>query len=355
MKKSLFTLSAIALATSSASAYTLIDNKDTGTKLDFSGSARIVWESKANKTKNLVENTTTKNHVNQAVRNNASRFGFQIKQDIAEGFYGLGRVEWRFRGTSSSQHDFDDIYTRQLYAGIGHKQYGELVHGNMTVITDGVKQTDLGNTLSLSDGLLVSSARKVTQYTYKGIEGLTAGVYYGDKSKRNMNGLDLKDRRKDVWGAGAIYNHKLDELQSVKLGAGFTRERTESKNTNAYALGSAYTYDKTTVGLDLARSVAKDLQGNKSTKYEVTTVLSQKLTDVWRAYGMYSYKQNKGSKANTKEKKHQYMIGTEYTFVPKYLKGFVEWQTSYTNHYSSGAKTKKVRDNVTAIGLRAYW
>lgn len=355
MKKSLFTLSAIALATSTASAYTLVDNKETGTKLDFSGSARIVWESKANKTKDLVENTTTKNHVNKAVRNNASRFGFQLKQDIAEGFYGLGRVEWRFRGTSSSQHDFDDIYTRQLYAGIGHKQYGEVVHGNMTVITDYVKQTDLPNTLSLSDGLLVSSARKVTQYTYKGIEGLTAGVYYGDKSKRNMNGLDLKDRRKDVWGVAAIYDEKLDDLQSVTVAAGFSRERTDRKNTNAYLVGSAYTYDKTTIGLDLARSVAKGLQGNKVTEYEVSTVLNQQLTDVWRAYGMYSYKQNKESKDNAKEKAHQYMVGTEYTFVPKHLKGFVEWQTSYANHYTNGAKTKRTRDNVTAIGLRAYW
>ena len=352
MKKSLFTLSAIALATSTASAYTLVDNKETGTKLDFSGSARIVWLSTANKTDNL-NGTVTKKHINYAVKNNGSRFGFQLKQDIAEGFYGLGRVEWRFRKTSSSQHDFGNVYTHQLYAGIGHKQYGELVHGNMTVITDGVKQTDLGNTLSLSDGLLVSSARKVTQYTHKGIEGLTAGVYYGDKSKRNMNGLDLKDRRKDVWGVGAIYNEKLDDLQSVKLGAGFTRERLESSKSQAYALGIAYTFDKTTVGIDLERKKTDyNNTASKKTQNEVRTVLSQQLTDVWRAYGMYAYKT---SKEATKVKKHQYMIGTEYTFVPKYLKGFVEWQTSYANSYTNGAKTKKTRDNVTAIGLRAYW
>ena len=35
-----------------------------------------------------------------------------------------------------SQHDFDHVYTRQLYAGFGHKQFGELTYGNMVTITD---------------------------------------------------------------------------------------------------------------------------------------------------------------------------------------------------------------------------
>ncbi len=50
MKKALFTLSALAIASSSAQAYTLVNNQETGTQLDFSGSARLKWNSTSEKT-----------------------------------------------------------------------------------------------------------------------------------------------------------------------------------------------------------------------------------------------------------------------------------------------------------------
>ncbi len=363
MKKTLFTLTALALATGSANAYTIVDNQETGTKLDFSGSARLKWRSTSDKT-TAANGTQTRKHINEAVSNNGSRFGFRLTQQLGNGFYALGRVEWRFRGTSSSQHDFDDLYTRQLYAGIGHKQYGELTYGHMTTITDEVKRTDLPNTLSLSDGLLNSASRKVVQYTYSGIEGLKVGGFYGAHSKRNNNALDLANHRKDVWGLAAIYKHKIDDLQSVTAGTGISRERFEKTSNStydvtAYALGLAYTYDKTTVGLDLERRVT-DNQGSarKGTEKEVRTVLHQKLTDQWNAYTMYAYKTAKVdyiSSNDTEAKRHQFMLGSEYYIVPKYLKGFVEWKTSRTQNYAAGQKTTKSRNNETVIGLRAYW
>lgn len=44
MKKQIFALSAIALATASAQAYPLLKSEQTGTEVDFTGSARIVWK-----------------------------------------------------------------------------------------------------------------------------------------------------------------------------------------------------------------------------------------------------------------------------------------------------------------------
>lgn len=365
MKKTLFTLSALAMAASSAQAYTLVDNQETGTKLDFSGSLRLKWNSTSDKTE-YTNGTTEREHVNHAVANNGSRFGFKLTQQLGNGFYGLGRVEWRFRGTSSSQHDFDDLYTRQLYAGIGHKQYGELTYGHMTTITDEVKRTDLPNTLSLSDGLLNGSSRKVVQYTYNGIEGLKLGAFYGGHSQRGNNARDLANERKDVWGVAAIYNHKIDDLQNIKFGTGVSRERFEQRNTGhtydytAYSFGTAYTYDKTTIGLDLERAVTNDQGtiGNKRVQKEVRTVLYQKLTDDWSAYTMYAYKTNRLDNvagADTNKKTHEFMLGTEYYIVPKYLKTFVEWKTAKSNNYTNGVKSSKVRNNETVIGVRAYW
>lgn len=373
MKKNLFVLSAVALAVaSSAQAYTLVDSEQTGTKLDLTGSARIVWRSTSNKTTDANGNEK-KEHINHAVANNGSRFGFKITQQLGNGFYGLGNVEWRFRGTAKSQHDFDDIYTRQLYAGFGHKQYGQLTYGHMTVITDHVKQTDLGNTLSLSDGLLVGSARKVAQYVYNGsdsLQGLTVGGYYGGKSKRNNLGLDLTNERKNVFGLAALYHHKIDDAQSIKFGTGVSRETSYNTNRStydriAYAFDTAYTYNNTTFGIDLERAVTDDqgAAGNKRVQKEVRTVLNQDLNKEWRVYTMYAYKTNRfdsSVSSDTERKAHQFMVGTEYTYVPESakwlkIKGFVEGATSREKNYTNGARVNKTRDNIAAIGLRVFW
>ncbi|HGO5815523.1 TPA: porin [Mannheimia haemolytica] len=364
MKKTTLAFLASALVANSALAITIYDHKETGTQIEFIGSARIKWESTSDKT-SPVNGKTTRNHVNHAVDNNGSRFGFRLTQQVGHGFYALGRVEWRMRGDSSSQHNFDHIYDHQLYAGIGHKQYGELTYGNMTNIADEVKQTDLPNTLSLSDGLLTGSSRRTVQYVYKGIEGLKLGAFYGGNSQRGNNALDLANKRKDIWGAAAIYNYKIDDNQSLKLATSATRERFEQSIGNyertALAFGTAYTYGKTTLGLDLERRETEDQNaiGNKRIEKEFRTVLLHRLTDQWNAYTMYAYKENKlnavGLANDTKVKRNQFMLGTEYYIVPKHLKGFVEWQATRAKHYTNELKTAKSRNYTTVLGLRAYW
>lgn len=369
MKNVLFAVSGIALAVNSASAVTVFDNENSGTKLDFDGSARLVWSSSSSKQTDV--NGTTREHINHAVANNSSRFGLSLTQQLGNGVYALGRVEWRARGTSSSQHNFDDWYTRQLYAGIGHKQYGELTYGNQGVITDEIKQADLANTLSLNGGLLVDSERRVVQYTYSGIEGLKVGAYYGGKSSRGNDGLDLSDKRKDVRGLGAIYAHKIDEQQTFSVAAGASFERAYNSNSSnydrdAYGFGAAYTFANTTIGFDLEHRTTENqgAVGNKRTQKEVSTVLFQKLTDDWNAYTMYAYKTDKLNSAgnNEKAKANQFMLGTEYWIAKEQLakyqlraKTFVEWQTSRTQNYTNGVKSSKNRNNETVIGFRLYW
>lgn len=365
MKRTVLAILASSVVATSASAITIYDHQDTGTKIDFIGSARIKWESTSDKV-SPTNGQTTRNHVNHAVDNNGSRFGFRLTQQVGHGFYALGRVEWRMRGDSSSQHNFDHLYTRQLYAGIGHAQYGELTYGNMTNIADEVKQTDLPNTLSLSDGLLTGISRRTVQYTYRGIEGLKLGAFYGGNSQRGNDNLDLANERKDIWGAAAIYNYKIADNQNLKLATGGTRERFKQGSgdyeRNAFAFGTAYTYGKTTIGLDLERRETEDQGtiGNKRVEKEVRIVLFHRLTDQWNAYTMYAYKENKLNSANlsidnTKVKRNQFMLGTEYYIVPKHLKGFVEWQATRAKHYIDGDKTAKSRNYTTVVGLRAYW
>lgn len=378
MKKTLLALSIAALAANSANALTVIDNQETGTKVDFNGSLRLMWKSTADKNTSA-SNVTTRNHVNHAVTNNGSRFGFKITQDLAEGFYALGRIEWRSRGmdvhgVSSSQHDFDHLYVRQAYAGIGHKQLGELTYGNQTTITDEVKQTDLPNTLSLSDGLLDFAARRSVQYVYNGVEGLRVGGYYAGGSKRNDANRDLAQKRDNEYGAAAIYRWKLDDNQSIKFGTGFSRENYRSNsvlpeyNRTAYAFGTAYTFGATTVGIDLERRETENQNviGNERVEKEVRTVLFHRINDQWNAYGMYAHKRNKlnaVSGTTSETRRNQFMLGTEHAIAKETLaqyklraKAFLEWQTTRAKSYVNGEKTgAKSRNNTTVAGFRVYW
>lgn len=364
MKKTLLALSIAALAANSANALTVIDNQETGTKIDFSGSVRLAWQSTSNTGR-------ADQHINEAIVNNGSRFGFKVTQDLAEGFYALGRIEWRSRGMdvhgqSSSQHDFDHLYVRQAYAGIGHKQLGELTYGNQTTITDEVKQTDLPNKLSLSDGLLDFAARRSIQYVYNGIEGLRIGAYYAGDSKRNDANRNLTQERDSEYGAGATYRWKLDDNQSIKFGAGFSRENYKENATSlaynrvAYAFGTAYTFGKTTIGVDLEQAKFENSADITTRKQkEVRTVLFHRLTNDVNVYGMYAHKTDERS--NKKQINNQYMIGSEYWIARDALKQynlraktFLEWQTSQIRNGHSYNKAK-VRDNRTVIGFRVYW
>ncbi|ASK26738.1 porin [Neisseria chenwenguii] len=370
-----------------ASAVSLINYEPTGTKLDFVGSARLQWKTEAVKKTEYDDgkvDSITKEAKNHPIQNNGSRFGFKLNQSLGNDLYGLGRVEWRFRGKDNrgnrtpSNHDFDHLYARQLYAGVGHNKYGELTYGNQTVITDEVKQTDLANTLSLSDGLLTSGMRRSIQYAYRNKDqGIKAGVYYSGGSKRDNNGLTFLDdddsiqELKDAWGTGAVKTFKIDDKQEFILSGGVTRERFTQRNNapdrteTAYAVGTAYTYDNTTIGLDVERGIYKNHEeaGRKITENEIRSVIYQKLTSNWRAYGMYAYKTQKrdevGESSARKKKKHQFMLGTEYYLIPKSkpfsVKTFAEVQANRTKSYRRGDLREKEREYITVVGLRAYW
>lgn len=386
MKKTLLALTVAALAAGSAQAYNF-HIEETGTDIDFNGSLRLKWESTSNKT-DYQDGSVSKDHINSAVSNNGSRFGFKVKQNLGGDFYALGRVEWRFRNAENlgRQNEFGHVYARQLYAGFGYKhsekQFSELTYGNMTTITDEVKRTDLPNTYSLSDGLLDNAARRATQYTYTAEydngDKVRAGVYYGGFSKRGDTNLDLANHRKNVWGIGSIYEHKIDDIQSMSVAAGFTREISANTTINpsfaqnAYSLGATYTFVNTTYGLDLERQVTKNKGaiGDKQTKNEVRAVVLQKFNTEWTAnkdlnvYAMVAYKTDKlEGTTNSKATSRQFMVGTEYYVFKEgsiKIKPFLEWQATRTTYdNTSGGKYEKPldrsRDLKTVVGLRAYW
>lgn len=267
----------------------------------------------------------------------------------------------KFNGNITVQIQGDGPLKLALVNGNDQQQIRALarVQGN---IQDGMS-------LRLTDGLLETSARRVTQYVYNGDYGsnkVKFGAYYGGSSKRNIKNVDLKNNRKNTWGTGLIFEHEIDSIQNVTVAAGFTREISENANktayySNAYALGLAYNFVHTTYGLDLAHKDTKnkDGAGNKVKNNEVTAVIRQGLNEDWNVYAMYSYKTEKtlpvGS-AYSKSTDRQFLVGTEYYVYNQgslKVKPFLEWQATRTK-YENDTKDRS-RDFKTVIGLRAYW
>ncbi|MCK3657626.1 hypothetical protein A4G18_02590 [Pasteurellaceae bacterium Pebbles2] len=356
MKKWVFTLSALTLATS-AQAYSLIDNKETGTQFEADGSLRLTYKNVVSK-----EDGRDKTQRNYPIQNNGSRFGFKLTQQLGNDFYGVGRVQFRFRSRADgSLHGFYDPYTHYAYGAIGHKKYGELSYGNLLSLGDSVRQTDLPNTLSVSDGLLPGTVRSAAQYVYKGIDNLQLGVLYGGYDKRNSNTTVATNPRKNIFATNALYRWNLADDAKLNLGLGYARDRL--KNTdgstfdrNSVGFGSALTYGKTTYGLDLEqRKTDPSARAGEITEREVRTLVYHRLTSDWRIYGQYAYKTKKTENNQLrKEKTNQYLLGTEYQIVPKYLKTFVEWRAD-RKKTEVVAQTSHRREMTTVIGLRAYW
>lgn len=369
MKKTLLALVVAATAAGSANAYNFhIDQ--TGTDVNFYGSLRLKWEHINSKT-TYANGDSNREIAHGDIDDNGSRFGFGIKQNLGNDFYALGKIEWRFRDTdarnlaSNRHNNFGHIYTRQLFGGFGHKTFGELTYGNMTTFTDEIKQTDLANTYSLSDGLLVGNARRAVQYVNRGlVPNLKFGAFYGATSKRGATGLDLSVNRNHVWGAGAVYKFEIDSLQDVTTGLGFTRQTfANGVQETAYAFDNAYRFDNTTLGLDLEHkkiSNVKGIEGLERSKYEARAVVHQKLSDAWNVYAMYAYRTNKlknATYATATEKKSDVMLGTEYYVYQNQslkVKPFVEGQVLRTRNLNNVAGDTQ-RDYKMVVGLRAYW
>ena len=107
MKKTLAALIVGAFAASAANAAVVYENE--GTKIELNGSLRVIMEKGSVKETNAA-GVSTKKGTNAALRNAGSRFGLNVKHNLDNDFYALGRLEFRFDDTES-RDQFGSIYT----------------------------------------------------------------------------------------------------------------------------------------------------------------------------------------------------------------------------------------------------
>lgn len=352
MKKTLVALAVAAFA-SSASALTVYEAD--GSKVDFDGSIRLrldKGDSKVDKAKK------TEKHSN--LHNDGSRFGVRMKHNIAEDFYALGRVEFRFNDEIEGKTDqFGDLYAHRAYVGLGSKQYGELTFGRQVLIGDDIAQAGFDNAYGTLDGTLAASGKAAVRYDYKGIEGLQIGLDYRFAEKRDANQDVTVGELKSGYGVGAVYDFKVAEGQSATVAAGYTRDNYATgtnvkRHKDAWQAGAKYSINALTLAADYAGAFKKS--GDNKERFNGFSVGAKyAVTPAVAVYGNYGHGVAKTKANNVTTKKvsaDKFMLGAEYK-VHKNVFTYLEGGLAKTK--TTTTTTSKTTEKDIGVGLRVNW
>lgn len=357
MKKTLVALAVAAFATS-ASALTVYEQD--GAKVDFNGSLRLRLDQESSKTTQA--GVTTKKRAHTNLHNDGSRFGVTAKYDLADDFYALGRVEFRFDDEATGSDKFGDLYAKRAYVGLGSKQYGEVTFGRQILIGDDIAQSGFDNAYGTFDTTLETASDSAVRYDYKGVDGLQVGLSYRFANKRDANNEVKEGAQKSGYDFGTTYNFKVAEGRDATVAAGYSRTNykvAEGKHhKDAYAFGAKYKVDALTLGADYAGAFEKNgnergrLNGLRvGAKYDVTPAVA-----VYGNYGYYVAKTKHSGTNQAKTVGHKYMLGAQYSLhknVFTYVEGGLH--KAKTTSYVANTPAVKQNDKNIGVGLRVHW
>lgn len=387
MKKTLVALAVTAFA-ASASAVTVYDAE--GTKVQVDGSVRLVMEEVGETVKDANGAKSSKSKSN--LRNAGSRIGVRVNHDLGDGFFALGRAEFRFDGSNSGRDKFGDIYAKRVYAGLGKKELGELTFGRQLTIADDYGQTD-DYTYGIVPSYIATEGNAVVRYDYKGIEGLQIGANYNFAQSVDDKGSSLNETKtryvietdpvtkqqqvrsiteitkygaiKNAYGLGAVYETQVSgNTLNVEGGYGRTNYETGVNNVKHYQDGYEFALGYTLGDLklvgDFGYKYEKDADARTKAFY-VAPGFQYQVIPASRIYGNYLYERAEttaNKKDFAKEKTHGFLLGVDYKFH-KQVVAFVEGKLVQTKEYAAAAKgydyQGKSTDKAIGVGMRVYW
>ena len=368
MKKTLAALIIGAFAASAANAAVVYDNE--GTKVEVDGSIRLILQ-KTNKEGD--------GHTHSGLKNDGSRFGFTVNHQLNDGYYALARFETRLKGDAKGDDEFGNVTTHRAFAGIGHKERGQLTFGRQTTIADKlVTANDYSYGLIEKKHYIPDEGNSVIRYDYKGIEGLvlSASYQFADKhdDKNELQaGTTENPLVKNGFQVGAAYD-------ANNVIAGFAYGRTNYGNTVAkgnpgsnppvpdqiadkhYRDGIlatfGYNFDGFIASLD--GGYAKDTFKVENQKlaikrFFVSPGFQYQVTDLSSVYGNYKYEQESIKLADFKAKTHGFLLGVDYK-LHKQAVVFLEGKYQKTKVYLDGESAgESKKDKAIGVGLRVFF
>ncbi|MDG4948594.1 porin [Actinobacillus equuli subsp. haemolyticus] len=344
MKKTLVALAVTAFA-ASASAVTVYDAE--GTKVQLDGSIRLVME-KTGKTKSNL-------------RNAGSRIGVRVNHDLGDGFFALGRAEFRFDGSNSGRDKFGDIYAKRAYAGLGKKELGEVTFGRQVTIADDYGQTD-DYEYGIVPSYIETAGNAVVRYDYKGIEGLQLGANYNFAQNTTDKGAALTPAIKNGFGLGAVYETQLaGNTFNVEGGYGRTNYETLANHKHykdGYEVALGYALGDFKLVSDFGYKYEKD--GSYRTRaFFVAPGFQYQVIPASRVYGNYLYESTKVVDSKVKGRTHGFLLGVDYQ-LHKQVIAFVEGKYVKNKGFDKDGNLKgslkdRVTDKAIGVGMRVYW
>lgn len=373
MKKTLAALIIGAFAASAANATVVYDNE--GTKVELYGSLRLIME-KAEVKKTSASGQSTKDR-SSALRNAGSRLGFNVKHNLDNDFYALGRVEFRFDDTES-RDEFGSLYAKRAYVGLGSKATGDITFGRQVTISDDLNQAEDYEYGIVPKGKYIpTSGTGVIRYDYRGIEGLQLSANYNFGQKHDEKGHPLKTKKggldvngnqtyvadetgniKNAYGVGLIYAR---DAYDVRFAYGHTNYETgvngKSHRKDGYLASLSYAFGDFKLIGDFGYAHEKD--GDlKTDKFYVSPGFAYQVLANSKVYGNYLYERVK-TKDSSKAKTHGFLLGADYKLhkqVVVFLEGKYLRTKDYANNLNGGYDyTGKKDDKAIGVGMRVYW
>ena len=365
MKKTIVAVAVAALAATSANAATVY-NQD-GTKLDVSGSARVVL---TKQTDNRLD-----------LQDDSSRVKFDFSQNLGNGFYGFGYYELRTGdldgkttvkeedGKFTKETEDKGINTKYLYAGLGQDDIGVLAFGKQTTAADSFKLADpTENFTSILDATAVKTeADKVVYFSTAKNDyglGLKASYIFDNSSAKddeagnkayNKNGYQvLATYENDFDGLGfaahAMYSHKKGENTmtvpaSFKDVEGVKDSEIDIDNTaKTWGLGAKVSYANLDFAADYVHTKFdsnSDEEDQKVKAWQISSTynLENLPMNVYMAYHQFKYETDKVK---------GFAIGSHYSLASN-----VETYVEYTTE--KGTWENADRDNKYYAGLRVFF
>ena len=380
MKKTLAALSIGAFAASASNAAIVYKNSE-GTEVTVDGSIRVVMESK-----NTKRTATNQKRSHSGIRNAGSRFDLNINQDLGNDFYAYAHTQIRFAedgtGTSGLPRDnkYDDnwgsLTVRRAYAGLGHKQYGQVGFGKQTTPAD-----DVGIAKDYSYGILPDyipdDGNQTVRYDYLGVEGLQLSASYTFAQDRDKDRTVLDKSRNNTVVLGGTYEGQVGEGKLL-VGTAYGRVNYQDKNSDrsghqdGYQLSLGYAFSGLTASIDSGYVNAKhilDQENAEGLKYDgdskgfyVSPGLQYQVTPTNKVYTNYLYQQQKqtktvlGASVDNKQKTHGVLVGVDHKFNKHalvYLEGKYLTNKKYTN--GNYINNSKETDKAIGVGIRVYF
>ena len=363
MKKTLAALIIGAFAASAANAAVVYNNE--GTKVEVDGSIRLILQ-KTNK--------KGAGHTHSGLKNDGSRFGFTVNHQLNDGYYALARFETRLKGDAKGDDEFGNVTTHRAFAGIGHKERGQLTFGRQTTIADElVTANDYSYGLIEKKNYIPNEGNSVIRYDYKGIEGLVLSASYQFADKRDdANEVDFSTTKqalvKNGFQLGAVYdaNNVIAKFAYGRTNYSEVVDGNDVLAEKYYKDGIltslGYHFGDLTVSVDggYAKDTLKisNIKGVEK-RFFVSPGFQYQVSELSNIYGNYKYEKtkqyNNADSEKSATKAHGILLGVDYK-LHKQVVAFIEGKYTSTQAYADGHKVgEKVKDKAIGVGLRVFF